>query len=485
MKEYQNYINGEWVAAKSGKTFQNQNPADTHEIVAQYPLSAREDAAAAIEAAHGAFAAWSAMTPVARGRILSKASQILESRKAELSELLTREEGKTLTESQGEVGRAVDIFRFFGGLSYTLGGQTIPHDLPNNLLYTVRQPLGVVGLITPWNFPIAIPAWKLAPALVSGNTVVLKPASQAPGLSLELARVFHEAGLPKGVFNVVVGEGRSVGEEIATNAKVVALSFTGSYKVGHGIYQKLADRMARAQMEMGGKNPTIVLADADLDLAATLVARAGFGLTGQACTATSRVIVEQGVAAAFTEKLVAKAKALKVGNGLTQGVEMGPAVNKQEFDGNFEHIAGAQKEGARVVFGGKRLSEGDLAHGFFMEPTVLDGVTPKMKIASEEVFGPVVAVIAVKDFDEALAVANSVDVGLSASIVTKDIRKAMLYTQKIEAGVVKVNQISTGLALQAPFGGVKKSSTDSFKEQGAGAIDFYTKIKTVYLDYSV
>ena len=485
MKTYQNYIGGEWVSAKSGKTFQSQNPADTREIVAEYPLGAREDAAQAVEAAHKAFPEWSATTSVARGRILSKTSLVLESRKAELAELLTREEGKTLAESQGEVQRAIDIFRFFGGLSYTLGGQTIPHDMPNNLLYTVRQALGVVGLITPWNFPVAIPAWKLVPALVSGNTVVLKPASQAPALSLELARALHEAGLPKGVLNVVVGEGRSVGEEIATNAKIVALSFTGSYGVGQGIYQKLAVRMARAQMEMGGKNPTIVLADADLDLAASLVARAGFGLTGQACTATSRVIVEKGVAAAFTEKLVAKAKALKVGNGLTQGVDMGPAVNKQEFEGNFEHIAGAKKEGARVAFGGEKITGGDLAHGFFMQPTVLDNVTPKMKIASEEVFGPVVAVIAVNDFDEALSVANSVDVGLSASIITKDIRKAMIYTQKIEAGVVKVNQISTGLALQAPFGGVKKSSTDSFKEQGAGAIDFYTKIKTVYLDYSV
>src|ERR1043166_8426961 len=327
MRTFQNFVAGEWVSARSGKTFQNQNPADTRETVASYALSGQEDAADAITAAQQAFAGWSAMTPVARGRVLSKTSQILESRKMELVELLTREEGKTLVEATGEVQRAIDIFRFFGGLSYTIGGQTLPHDMPNNLLFTRREPLGVVGLITPWNFPIAIPAWKTAPALVSGNSVVLKPASQASAMSFELAKALAEAGLPKGVFNVVTGEGRAVGGELATNANVVALSFTGSHKVGSQIYLQLAQRMARAQMEMGGKNPTIVLADADLDLAARLVATAGFGLTGQACTATSRVIVEKSVAAQFTEKLIEKAEAIVVGNGLKPGVTMGRADN--------------------------------------------------------------------------------------------------------------------------------------------------------------
>lgn len=484
MRTYQNFIGGEWTPARSGQTYQTLNPADTREAVAQYPLSGREDARAAIEAATKAYPAWAATTSVARGRILSKASQILESRRTELAELLTREEGKTLAESTGEVQRAIDIFRFFGGLSYTLGGQTIPHDLPQNLLYTVRQPLGVVALITPWNFPVAIPAWKLAPALVSGNAVVLKPASQAPAMSLELARALAEAGLPKGVLNVVIGEGRTVGQELAENPAVVALSFTGSHAVGNGIYQQLARRMARAQMEMGGKNPTIVLADADLDLAATLVVKAGFGLTGQACTATSRAIVERKVLEPFIERLVAKAKALKVGNGLTSGIDMGPAVSRAQLEGNLEYVDIAVKEGAKLLCGGQRLTDGDFAHGWFMQPTVLTDVKPCTRIACEEVFGPVVAVIAAEDFDDAIRIANGVDVGLSASVVTRDFKKAMLYAERIEAGVVKVNQISTGLALQAPFGGVKKSSTDSFKEQGAGAVDFYTKIKTVYLDYS-
>ncbi len=484
MRNYTNFIAGEWVAAKSGQTFKNLNPADTRELVAEYPLSGKEDAAAAIATAKDAFPGWAATTPPARGRILSKTSQILEARKAELAELLTREEGKTLAEATGEVQRAADIFRFFGGLSYTLGGSTIPHDLPGNLLFTRREPLGVVALITPWNFPIAIPAWKLAPALVAGNGVVIKPASQAPALTLEIAKALAEAGLPKGVLNVVVGEGRAVGGELATNPAVAALSFTGSYGVGNQIYLQLAQRMARAQMEMGGKNPTIVLADADLDLAARLVAIAGFGLTGQACTATSRVIVEKSVADAFAAKLVEKARALVVGNGLKQGVTMGPAVSEAQLTGNLNYVQIAQNEGATLLCGGARLTDGDLAHGYFMQPTVLGNVKPAARIACEEVFGPVVGIIPVENFDEALTVANSVDVGLSASIVTRDLKKAMTYAERIEAGVVKINQSSTGLALQAPFGGVKQSSTDSFKEQGPGAIEFYSKLKTVYLDYS-
>ena len=484
MHTYQNFIGGEWVGEPGHSSLETRNPADTREVVATYAVAGRAEAQQAIASAKDASSGWAGLTPVVRGRVLSKASQLLESKKAVLAELLTREEGKTLAESTGEVQRAVDIFRFFGGLSYTLGGQTIPHDLPRNLLYTVRQPLGVVALITPWNFPVAIPAWKLAPALVAGNTVVIKPASPAPALTLELAKALAEAGLPKGVLNVVVGAGREVGSAMATSPHVVALSFTGSHAVGQQVHEQLARRMARSQMEMGGKNPTIVLDDADLDLAVNLVVRAGFGLTGQACTATSRVIVERGVAAAFLEKLVAKARTLKVGNGLTPGIEMGPAVNQAQLKTDLEYVDIARGEGAKLLCGGRRLADGEFAHGWFIEPTVFGEVTPAMRIAREEVFGPVIAVLTVGDFDEAIQVANGVEVGLSASLVTRDLRKAMLYAERIEAGVVKINQISTGLALQAPFGGVKQSSTDAFKEQGASAIEFYSRLKTVYLDYS-
>ena len=485
MQIYQNFIGGQWASAQSGKTFSTSNPADSRETVGQYPASGPEDAAEAIQAAKQAYPLWSAMTPIARGRILSKASQIMESRKRELAELLTREEGKTMAESTGEVQRAIDIFRFFGGLSYILGGQTIPHDLPGNLLFTRREPLGVVALITPWNFPIAIPVWKLAPALLCGNSVIMKPASQAPAMTLETARALAEAGLPGGVLNVILGEGRSFGSELTSHPAVVALSFTGSYSVGQVIYRQLAQRMARAQMEMGGKNPTIVLADADLDLAATLVVKAGFGLTGQACTATSRVIVEHPVMDAFLEKLLVKTASLKIGNGLKAEVEMGPAVSRPQLESNLDYVAGAMQEGAELLYGGERLTEGEYTHGWFMTPTILTQVQPAMRIACEEVFGPVIAVLAAEDFDDALKIANRVEMGLSASLVTRDLKKAMIYAERIEAGVVKINQISTGLALQAPFGGVKKSSTDSFKEQGAGAVEFYSKLKTIYLDYSV
>jgi aldehyde dehydrogenase (NAD+) len=481
---YQNFIGGDWVGAANGQTFQTTNPADTRETVAHYSRSGRAEAQQALNAAAHAFPAWAAQTPVARGRILSQASNVLASRKAVLAQLLTREEGKTLAEATGEVQRTIDIFRFYGGLSYTVGGQTLPHDLPGNLLFTRRDPLGVVALITPWNFPVAIPAWKTAPALLCGNTVVLKPASAAPALALEIARALAEAGLPKGVLNVVTGDGRAFGDEILTHPAVAAVSFTGSRQVGASLYTGLAPRMIRAQMEMGGKNPTIVLADADLDLAARLVAIAGFGLTGQACTATSRVIVERAVLEPFTAKLVERARALVVGNGLKDGVTMGPAVSESQLTTNLDYIRIATSEGARVVTGGNRLETADLAHGWFMEPTVLTDVKPSSRIACEEVFGPVIGILAVDSFDEAITVANGVEFGLSASLVTRDFGRALRYVDRIQAGVVKVNQISTGLALQAPFGGVKGSSTDSFREQGLAALDFYTRSRTVYLDYS-
>lgn len=485
MKTYLNFIKGEWKPAESGETFSLPNPADIRETVASFPRSGKREVQNALQACRNSFTSWSKLTPIARGRFLSKAAQILESRKNDLARSLTIEEGKTLAESQGEVQRAIDIFRFFGGWSYTLGGTTIPHDLPNNLLYTIRQPLGVVGLITPWNFPIAIPAWKMAPALLAGNTVLIKPASQVPGPALELARALQEAGLPEGVLNVVVGEGREVGESLVADPCVQALSFTGSYPVGYAIYQILAKRMARAQMEMGSKNPTIVLADADLDLAATLVMKAAFGLTGQACTATSRVLVASSVIEPFTQKLIEKTRSIKVGNGLDPDVTMGPAVSQSQLDNDLKYIDIALQQGARLLYGGGRTQDEKARHGFFMNPAILADVTPNMRIACEEVFGPVVGIIPVQDLHEALEIANGVEVGLSAAIVTRDLQKAMSYAERIEAGVVKINQISTGLALQAPFGGVKKSSTDTFREQGPGAIEFYSRLKTVYLDYSV
>jgi aldehyde dehydrogenase (NAD+) len=486
MKElaFANYINGERTRHPEGATFSTKNPADQREVVAVYPRMGQAEAELAIDAAHAAFPEWAATSAPARGRYLGAISQLIDANKAELASLLTREEGKTLAESQAEVGRTADIFRFFSGLSYASGGSTIPHDLPKVLLYTERHPLGPVGLITPWNFPIAIPAWKIAPALTAGNTVVMKPSDVAPAMALKIAEFAHQAGLPRGVLNVITGPGSAVGKAITSSPKIKAVSFTGSYSVGTGIYLETAKRMARTQLEMGGKNPTIVLADADLDLAANLVIKAAFGLTGQACTATSRVIVEKQVADALLAKLLDKLAKLKVGNGLVAGVDMGPVVSPSQLETDLGYIDVAKKEGASLVFGGSRITADEMQHGLFLEPTVFDGVTPSMRIAAEEVFGPVLAVMRVGGFDEALALANSLPVGLSATLCTRDLTKALRYTRLIEAGVVKVNQISTGLALQAPFGGVKQSSTDSFKEQGPVALDFYSRTKTVYLDYS-
>jgi aldehyde dehydrogenase (NAD+) len=368
-------------------------------------------------------------------------------------------------------------------MSYRYGGETIPHDSPQVFLYTMREPLGVVGLITPWNFPIAIPAWKIAPALLAGNALVIKPSELAPALTVRLAQIACEAGVPKGVLNVVTGRG-DAGAALSRHPKVVAISFTGSQAVGAKVNEAAARRMARTQLERGGKNPTIVLADANLDLAATLCIKAGFGLTGQACTATSRVIVDATIADDLAGRIVKQAKAIRVGNGLTAGVDMGPAVSEAQLEKDLAAIAHAKDEKADLLSGGRRVTEGDLAHGLFVEPTVFDRVTPAMRIAREEVFGPVLAIIRVSGFDEAIQVANAVDVGLSATLVTRDVGKAMRFTNAIDAGVVKVNQISTGLALQAPFGGVKGSSNDVFKEQGAAAVDFYSRIKSVYVDYS-
>jgi aldehyde dehydrogenase (NAD+) len=481
---FSNYVNGEWAEHPSGATFSTRNPADLGETVAVYPQMGQVETSRAIDAAEAAFPSWAGSSAPSRGRLLGTLSRLIEANKVELAELLTREEGKTLAESTAEVGRTADIFRFFSGLSYASGGSTIPHDLPKVLLYTERQPLGPVGLITPWNFPIAIPAWKLAPALVAGNTVVMKPSDLAPAMALKIAGYAHEAGIPRGVLNVVTGPGSVVGKAITSSPKIKAVSFTGSYTVGAGIYGETAKRMARTQLEMGGKNPTIVLADADLDLAANLVIKAAFGLTGQACTATSRVIVEKRVADDLVAKILEKLAVLKVGNGLSSGVDMGPVVSEAQLTTDLGYIDVAKKEGASLVFGGSRLAKGGMERGLFLEPTVFDGVTPGMRIAAEEVFGPVLSVMRVADFDEAIRLANALPVGLSATLCTRDLSRALAYTRLIEAGVVKVNQISTGLALQAPFGGVKQSSTDSFKEQGPVALDFYTRTKTIYLDFS-
>jgi 2,5-dioxopentanoate dehydrogenase len=480
MQVFKNYIAGQWVDSADGKSFENRNPADTDDVIGSFPLATKDDVERAIEAANGALPGWANTPPPARGAILDKVSQILDARQDELARALTREEGKTFAEAKGEVLRARDIFKYYAGEGWRMGGQTLPSNMAGELLYTRREPLGVVALVTPWNFPIAIPVWKMAPALVYGNSVVFKPASLVPHSAVLLIEALIEAGLPAGVVNLVTGSGRTVGDTLVGSKRIAGVSFTGSVDVGMGIYEKAMKNLTRVQLEMGGKNPTVVLKDADISKAVNIAVAGGFGLTGQACTATSRVIVEEGAADAFAQALTNAARNLKVGNGLESGIQMGPAVSEDQLQTDLEYIGVGQQEGAKLLAGGSKAGQNG---GYYVQPTVFDHVEPGMRIAQEEIFGPVIGIIRAKDLDDALEKANGIGFGLSASIVTNDLQKAFQFANRIEAGVVKINEPTTGLALQAPFGGFKNSSANTFKEQGAAAIEFYTRTKTVYVGH--
>ena len=472
-------ISGQWLEAGDGAKCANRNPADLAQLNPAFPLATVEDANRAVAAARQAQAAWSTLPPPGRGEVLDKASQMIAARSEELAALITREEGKTLAESRAEVDRARDIFRYFAGEGWRNGGSVYPANMKGEMLYSKREPLGVVTIITPWNFPIAIPAWKIAPALIYGNTVIFKPAQAGSLIGLELAGILVEAGLPPGVLNCITGEGGKLSAALVENPSVNGISFTGSYTVGTHIYSQAIKNLTRVQVEMGGKNPLVVMDDADLKLAVDLVVRAGFGLTGQACTATSRVIVHQGIAKQFSLALQEAASLLKVGNGLESGTQMGPAVNQGQLDTDLEYIKIGQDEGAKLLVGGKNTQEG----GYFIQPAVFDFVDISMRIAREEIFGPVISLIHAQDLEDAISKANAIAFGLSAGIVTRDLHNAFTFADQVEAGVVKINEATTGLALQVPFGGFKHSSANTFKEQGPAAIEFYTRTKTVYIGH--
>jgi len=479
MDAYRNLIGGDWVGASGRATFETRNPARGDEVLGTFPSAGVADAAQAVAAAAEAFPAWRATPAPTRGAILFRAAELLDERFDDISATLTREEGKTLAEAKGEVTRARDILRYFGGEGWRLGGDVLPANTADAMLFSRREPLGVVAVITPWNFPIAIPAWKIAPALAYGDTVVFKPASATPLTALRLVECLQDAGLPAGVLNLVTGSGATVGDALAGDPIVRGLTFTGSYATGAGIYARAAEHFARVQLEMGGKNPTIVLDDADLELAVKLAVMGGFGLTGQSCTATSRVIVEDGIADRFAAALAEAAAALQVGDGLEDGVQMGPAVSEEQLATDLEYVQIARDEGAELLAGGGRAGDG----GHFVQPTVFDRVDVHSRLAQEEVFGPVLGIVRARDLDDAIAKANAVGYGLAASVVTNDLRRALTFVDRIEAGVVKVNEPTTGLALQAPFGGFKLSSANTFKEQGPAALEFYTRTKAVYVTY--
>lgn len=477
-----NYVNGKWVESKSAKIVERRNPANTEEIVARIPLSAREEMREAIAAAKAAFPAWRNTPAPTRGKILFRATRLMEEQKEELARLLTREEGKALKDSLGEVQRSINILEFMAGEARRLTGEHFPSELPKNFAYTMRQPLGVVGVITPWNFPVAIPVWKIAPALVCGNTVVFKPATFTPLTAMKVVEIFEKAGLPAGVLNLVMGAGRETGDELVQNPDVRAISFTGSNEVGTGLYASGAAGMKKCQCEMGGKNPVVILADADMHLAMESVLFGAFASTGQRCTATSRVVIEEKVADRFLDMLIARAKTFSVGNGLDTGVEMGPSVDETQMNTVLHYLEVGKKE-AKLLCGGERMRGPKYDKGWFVEPTVFDHVRRDSVIAQEEIFGPVLSVVRVKDFDEALDVANSVKYGLASSIYTNDASKIFEFIDRIETGITHINSPTVGGEAHLPFGGMKATGVGQ-REVGHVALDFYTELKTVYIDYT-
>jgi aldehyde dehydrogenase (NAD+) len=475
-------IDGQWIEPEAGTTFEVRNPANTDDLVATCQQATADDAARAVTAAASAFDDWATTPAPDRGAILRETSQLLAERKDDLTDLLSREEGKTLAEAAPEVQRAVDIFGYYAEKTRDLGGTVKAASATHKTLSTRLEPLGVAGLITPWNYPIAIPAWKLAPALATGNTVVFKPAMEAPLVGGAIVECLVDAGLPDGVVNYVPGPGSEVGNEIVTHDDVDVVSFTGSATVGKSVYETATEEGKRAQCEMGGKNPTLVTDSADVDEAVDIVGAGAFGVTGQACTACSRAIVTSSVHDAFLGGIVDYAESLTIGDG-RDGADVGPQVNATERDGTLDYVEIATEEGAMLETGGGQPSGAPYEDGYFVEPTVFSGVESDMQIAQKEVFGPVLAVIEVEDFTEGLAVANDVQYGLSASVVTDDLTEANRFVEEIEAGVAKVNEKTTGLELNVPFGGYKESSTNTYREQGDAALDFYTSTKTVYMNY--
>ena len=482
--DFRNFIAGQWVPSCTQRTFPNVNPANIDDVVGSFQASGADDVAQAFAAAEKAQPAWAGLPAPRRGEYLFKAAEFLESQLASAASDMTREEGKTLPEATAEVKRAINILRYFGGEGSRMFSYQIPSERDNVFCYTMRKALGVVALITPWNFPSAIPAWKLAPALVAGNTVVIKPASLAPLSALRLVEALEHAGIPAGVVNYVTGSGGSIGDAMLEHASLRAVSFTGSCDVGNSLYDKATRRRLRVQLEMGGKNPTVVLGDANPDFAAATLVNAAFFSTGQKCTACSRAIVERSIYQPLVDKLVAKTRALKVGNGLDNGVEIGPAVDQAQLDTDLKYIDIAKGEGAELLCGGSRLTGGAYDKGFFVEPTVFGGVTTEMRIAQEEVFGPVLGLMVADDFDDAMRLANSIRFGLSASIISNDLSRVHQFVNRIEAGLITVNLPTAGVEYQLPFGGTKESSF-GMREQGPLALDFYTESRTVYLKHTV
>ena len=461
----------------------NVNPADSNDVLGEVPQQTAADVARAIEQAQAAYPAWRSTPPPERGRVLARAAEIARRRLDELARLLTREEGKILSEARGEVLKGINLLEWYAGEGFRLGGKTRPSEMPTTVLFTLRQPLGVVAIITPWNFPWAEPAWKAAPALVAGNAVLLKPASLTPLVAQRYQEILEEAGLPRGVLTLVIGLGAEVGDVLVAHPAVRAVSFTGSCEIGGEVYARAARRLAKVSCEMGGKNAVVVMPDADLELAAAGIAQGAFGSTGQRCTATSLCVVHRDVAGRLVDAIVGRARAIRVGNGLEEGVGMGPLVDAKQLATVLGYIESGQREGARLAYGGRHLREGEYARGCFVEPTVFTQVRPGQRIAEEEIFGPVLSVIEVESLDEALHVTNGLRYGLTSSIYATDANAIMRFVDGIEAGMVHVNSPTVGGEAQIPFGGIKWSGVGG-REMAEEGLEFFTELKSVFWDYT-
>ena len=452
-----------------------------HDVIAEYPLATAADVRLAIDAAVAAWPSWKKTPGPERGRVLWRAADISRRRIDEIAQTLTREEGKILKEARGEVLKGISLLEYYAGEGFRMHGKTLPSESRDTFTYTIRQPLGVVGLIAPWNFPWAIPVWKSAPAIVSGCCVVFKPAELTPATSVLLAEIYEEAGLPPGVFNMLVGSGSQVGEAMVNAPELRAISFTGSNKIGNALYVKAAQRGAKVTCEMGGKNAVIVMPDADLDKAATAIHGGAFGSTGQRCTATSRVIAHPDIKKALVDRLVAAAEKMKLGPGLDSASDMGPSVDEKQWKTVMDYIKVGQGEGARMITGGTRPDS--LSKGFFVQPTIFDNVSPSMRIFKEEIFGPVLSIGTASSLEEALKFANSVEYGLTTSIFTSDITSVMKFVEDVETGMVHVNEPTVGGEAQLPFGGTKSTGVGE-REMAEEGLNFFTEIKTVFINYS-
>ena len=480
---YKNFINGKWVEAKSGKTFENRNPADRRDLIGLFPASGPEDVEEAVSAARKAFGEWRLAPAPKRGEILYRVGELLRQRKEEIARAMTREMGKVLKETRGDVQEGIDTAYYTAGEGRRLFGETTPSELPDKFAMSLRVPVGVCGLITPWNFPMAIPTWKIFPALLCGNTVVLKPAEDTPYTAVKLFELLEEAGVPPGVANLVHGVGEEAGAALVRHRDVRLISFTGSAAVGREIAAVCGQSLKRVSLEMGGKNGQIVMEDADLKLALEGALWGAFGTTGQRCTATSRLILHRQIKKELTDMLVERAEKIKIGDGLDESVEMGPLINEAAREKVHGYVQIGKEEGARLLTGGTVYEEGKRRQGYFYRPTLFDRVTPDMRIAQEEIFGPVLSVIEVQSFEQAIEVLNGTPYGLSSSIYTRDVGRAFRALRDIEAGITYINGPTIGAEVHLPFGGVKETG-NGHREAGTTVYDIFSEWKSVYIDYS-